>query len=129
MPDVHDEQERAEALDPDELSDDDDPTGSLDYPAERPLGVGDYGTTAQEERIDEPLEDHVARELPERRVAGDRDARGRVGRLVEPGAEDDAEFPEDDEADAVATSVPEFDDASAEEAAIHETAEPAYREE
>ena len=36
-----------------------------EYPPERPLGVNEYGTTPQEERVDEPLEERVLREEPE----------------------------------------------------------------
>src|SRR5690606_515915 len=36
-----------------------------EYPPDRPLGVDQYGTTWQEERVDEPLEDRVRREEPD----------------------------------------------------------------
>jgi hypothetical protein len=42
-----------------------------EYPPDRPLGVNQYGTTPQEERVDEPLEERIRREEPEER-AGDR---------------------------------------------------------
>lgn len=54
---ARDEQDEAEELDDDRI------VG--DYPPERPLGAEDYGTTEAEERIDEPLEEEVAREEPD----------------------------------------------------------------
>ena len=42
-----------------------------EYPLDRPIGVNQYGTTPQEERVDEPLEERVLREEPEERP-GDR---------------------------------------------------------
>jgi hypothetical protein len=33
-----------------------------EYPPDRPLGANQYGTTPQEERIDEPLEERTRRE-------------------------------------------------------------------
>src|ERR687893_209001 len=36
-----------------------------EYPPDRPLGVDQYGTTPQEERVDEPLAERVLREEPE----------------------------------------------------------------
>jgi hypothetical protein len=50
-----------------------------------------------------------------------------VGRLVQPGADDDAVDLEDEEADAVARSVHDEDDLSAEEEAVHLTADPPFR--
>ena len=50
-------QDRAEALDDDKLGG--------EFPPEDPLGVDEYGTTAAEERVDEPLAERVAREEPE----------------------------------------------------------------
>lgn len=52
-----DEQDEAEGLDDDRIRG--------DYPPEHTLGAEDYGTTAAEERIDEPLEEKAAREEPE----------------------------------------------------------------
>ena len=65
-----DEQDRAEHLDEDELAG--------DFPPERPLGVEDYGTTPQEERVPEPLYERVKREEP------DFGERGAAGRAVDP---------------------------------------------
>jgi len=75
-----------------------------DYPPDEPMGVEEYGLTAQEERVDEPLADRIAREEPdfgeraEGSLGGDEDA---VGRLVAP----DEGVHVDDEAAAVATAV------------------------
>jgi hypothetical protein len=33
-----------------------------EYPPDRPLGVNQYGTTPQEERVDEPIDERVRRE-------------------------------------------------------------------
>jgi hypothetical protein len=54
--------DRSELLDDDALS--------AEYPPERPLGVNQYGTTAQEERVDEPLDERRRRE---QRGGGDAD--------------------------------------------------------
>ncbi len=59
-----DPQDLAEALDGDELpGDPDDPDTS--YPLEELLGADEYGLTAAEEEVDEPLEERVAREVPD----------------------------------------------------------------
>jgi hypothetical protein len=164
MTDAHDEQEIAEAFDPDALTlgDEDtydDPEGELAYPPDRLLGARDYGTTIAEERVDEPLEERLRREThdplddidepePDELVAieaedligvdddvlvlveeldvDDEIARERaVGRLVGPGAEDDAEDLPDDEPDAIASIVDE-EDLSAEEDAVHLTDDPPF---
>jgi hypothetical protein len=65
MSDVRDPQDVAESLDPDELPEYDDPTGNLQYPPDRPTGVNQYGVTAAEERVDEPLEERARREVPD----------------------------------------------------------------
>ena len=65
MSDVRDDQDVAESVDPDVLPDYDDPAGNLMYPPDVPMGVQEYGTTAAEERVDEPLEERVAREVPD----------------------------------------------------------------
>jgi hypothetical protein len=165
MTDARDEQDEAESLDPDALSlgDEetyDDPEGALVYPPDRLLGARDYGTTAAEERVDEPLEERLRRENPdpldeidepdaEELIAieaeellgddgtdeaeeeidvDDEIAREHaVGRLVGPGAEDDAEDLDDDEPDAIASIVYE-DDLSAEEDAVHLTGDPPFGE-
>lgn len=51
--------DRSELLDQDALP--------PEYPPDRPLGADQYGTTPQEERIDEPLEERLRREEPEER--------------------------------------------------------------
>jgi hypothetical protein len=56
-----DPQDQAEALDDDRLAG--------EYPPEEPLGVEDYGTTAAEERWDEPLAERVRREEPDDSLA------------------------------------------------------------
>jgi hypothetical protein len=164
MTDARDEQDRAESLDPDVLGLDteatyDDPEGELVYPPDHPLGVREYGTTAAEERVDEPLDERLRRESPdpldaidepdvdelvaieaEELIGEEQDydedeidvddqiARERsVGRLIGPGADDDAVDLVDEEADAVASSVYE-DDLSAEEDAVHLTADPPFGE-
>jgi hypothetical protein len=52
-----------------EATDDDKLEG--EFPPERPLGVEEYGTTAAEQRYEEPLEERVAREEPDRPSGGD----------------------------------------------------------
>lgn len=52
-----------------ELTDDD--VLPPEYPPDRPVGVTQYGTTAQEERIDEPIDERVLREEPEERPTGE----------------------------------------------------------
>jgi hypothetical protein len=82
-----------------ELLDDD--TLPPEYPPDRPYGADEYGVTAAEEEIDEPLEERVRREEPDF-VPGEDDSE--VGRqvsvLVEP---DQGVVDADDEADAVAS--------------------------
>src|SRR3954467_9918927 len=65
MSNERDAQDVAESLDPDVLPDYDDPEGNLLYPPERPSGVNQYGLTAAEERVDEPLEERARREVPD----------------------------------------------------------------
>lgn len=167
MTDIGDQQNRAEALDEDVVSDEyDDPTGALAYPPDRPVGVREYGTTPAEERIPEALDERVRRdthdpledvtepsdaeltsieseEIDNELVAteeaaeelsalddtalDDLDGSGEpVGRLVEP-ADDDGEWIEDVEPDAVAHAVLEDQvDLSAEEVAIHITDDPPF---
>lgn len=155
-----DDQYTAEATDGEVLSDDsDNAEGALEYPPDRFQGVNQYGTTAGEERVDEPLAQHLARHVPdpfdeideptpeelrelEREALGGPDSTDEevddvytdegfdvesdesIGRLVEPGAEDDGVYAEDEEADLVARSVGEEKDLTAEEAAVHLTGEP-----
>lgn len=64
-----DSQDRAEALDEDKMridpAVDDDPGHDPDYPPNRPVGVDDYGVTAAEEWIEEPIEERADREEPD----------------------------------------------------------------
>ena len=67
---MSDEQDLAEALDEDELRIDedvfdDDPAHDLNDPPMRAVGVHEYGLTAAEEEVDEPLEERVRRENPD----------------------------------------------------------------
>jgi len=83
-----DEQDRAEALDGDELE------GGGDFPPDRYQGANQYGLTAAEEAWGEPLDERISREVPDEPVRRD----GRPPVLVAP----DAGGIFDDEADAVA---------------------------
>jgi hypothetical protein len=66
MSDPSDPQDVAEALDSDKIDDaGDDAVVPEVYPPDRPIGVGSWGTTANEERRPEPLEDFVQREEPD----------------------------------------------------------------
>ena len=80
-------------------------------PRDHPIAVDDYGVTAQEQRVPEPLEDFVEREQPDVFVGDD----DRVGRLVAP----DAGGLFDNEATEVAIETEDDAGESAEEAAIH----------
>ena len=61
----NDEQDQAELLDSDHLGTADDPDIEPGFPADRPLGVDEYGLTAAEEQVGEPLEERVERETPD----------------------------------------------------------------
>ena len=106
---AHDDELEAEgipALD-DAVNDDE----GMAPPRDHPTAVDDYGTTAAEQRVPEPLSDFVERERPDVfRADGDR-----VGRLVAP----DAGSGEDDEATEVAMETDDDVGESAEEAAMH----------
>jgi hypothetical protein len=67
-------------------------------PGDRPLGMDEYGTTADEVREGEPLDARLAREEPDTPMQEDEPARP-AGRLVE---QDEGAHP-DTEPDAVAT--------------------------
>jgi hypothetical protein len=61
-----DPQEPAEGLDADKIDDNVDDEAVPDvYPPDRPMGVGAWGTTAEEERRPEPLAEFVGREEPD----------------------------------------------------------------
>lgn len=165
----HDEdpQDVAEALDSDKIGTPDDPDIEPDYPPDELLGADEYGITAAEEQIDEPLEERVARESAdplERELdrVGEQDAADLtpelaeleleldeetlevldeieplspddvtsapeddqvIGRLVEPGVDEDV-IGSDDEAESIARAYDDEPDLSAEEAAVHLTDEP-----
>jgi hypothetical protein len=82
----------SESLDDDKLS--------VDFPPDEPMAVDDYGTTPQEQRVPEPIDERVEREQPETETAGEPD---RVGQLVDP---DEGDL-RDTERDAVADEVRE----------------------
>jgi len=65
MSETRDPQDVAESLDPEVLPEYDDPEGNLLYPPDRPLGVNEYGLSAAEERVDEPLAERARREVPD----------------------------------------------------------------
>ena len=109
------------------------PQDEMAVPAEKPVAVDDYGTTAAEELTDEPLDRRLAREQPELsdRGAADEspgadqpypeDPEERVGRIVET---DEGARP-DDEAAAVADDVgTDQGGFSAEERAMHIVPDP-----
>jgi hypothetical protein len=108
-------QDRAEALDDDKLG--------TEVPPESPLGVEDYGTTAAEERYDEPLEERLRREEPDDPPVDDAPIQ-----LVDDGDDDLVTAAAADAATAdetlgdVATELEA--PPPAEEAAVHETTEP-----
>lgn len=60
-----DPQDQAEALDSDKIGTPDDPDVEPDFPPDELLGADEYGLTAAEERVDEPLEERVERESPD----------------------------------------------------------------
>ncbi len=135
--DMSDPQDRAEALDSDKLAVDDlqdmediEPN----YPLDQLVGADEYGITAAEERFDEPLDERVERESADPLVAElerERDeaasdgdgGEDQVGRIFEPGTDDDVTEFIDREGDSVGGAVP-ADDLSAEEAAMHPTDDP-----
>jgi hypothetical protein len=104
-PDPIDEQSTAESLD-------DDKVRGVDFPADEPLAVEDFGTTPLEESGGESFEQRVAREVPD----GDlrEPARPSAGLLAP-----DDEFGDDETKELVGVAGDEPDQLSAEEAAIH----------
>lgn len=85
-------------------------------PRDHPVGATEFGITAEEERLQEPLADRVRREEPD--VMTGELAYDSVGRLVEP---DQGVAGLDHERDAVAELTDDDDGLSAEEAAMHVT--------
>ena len=101
-------------------------------PGDTPIAADEWGVTAAEERIDEPIDQRVTRELRDLSPddidledadlgygeLGEGDPLG--GHLVEPGGEDVDRY--DGEKDAIASLIGDDDSAlSAEEAALHIT--------
>lgn len=63
---MSDPQDTAEVTDSDKIDEvGDDEVVPEVYPPEQPIGVGAWGTTAEEERRPEPLGDFVQREEPD----------------------------------------------------------------
>ena len=110
---MSDEQDQAEAFDPDEIGDD--PEGDLQYPPEHRLGVEDRDP-------DDAL-------VPDFGVdtATDDEPEPAVARLVSPDEDDDVPGGVDDESNAVAWAPEQVEvDLSAEEAAVHLTDDPPF---
>jgi hypothetical protein len=112
---VDDDQQGAEALDPDEIGDD--PSGDLEYPPERSVGVTD---PTQDDRVTDSYADRTRREEAGWLAGGDPE---QIGRLLAVG-----DLLDDGESDAVADASEDDDpdDLSAEEAAMHTTAPPGF---
>ncbi len=87
-------------------------------PGDEPLVSGGEGLTAAEQRSQETLAQRARREIPDGGYVEDDDA---VGRLVQP---DQGVAGLDEEADELATDVPDMDGLSAEEQAVHPTDSP-----
>ena len=141
MTNADDSQFVSEELDPDELQGEGDGVAgrseSDEYPPTHLSGVNAYGITAGEERVDEPVEERGTRELPDdlaeeldgdvvsdERQWDDPELGGAVGRLVEPGSDDDGLDELDVESDAVASERTSDDDLTSEESAMHVTEDP-----
>ena len=86
-------------------------------PRDHPVAAEDFGVTAEEERMQEPLAERVLREEPDIMDGLD----DSVGRLVEP---DQGVAGLDDEATSIASDSADTDGMSAEEAAMHVTDTP-----
>ena len=76
MSDATDDANLSELLDEDKLP--------PEYPPDEPLGVDEYGVTAAEEAVQEPLAERVAREEPDLVPPADDSTSGDVGTLVAP---------------------------------------------
>jgi hypothetical protein len=115
-----DPQEVAESLDQDKIDDGIDSTGDdfgdglVDYPPDRPMGVGTIGVTPVEEDAGESFAERTAREISEvvARDPSDTDD-DRIGALVDPDVMD-----HDDEEQLLAEMEP-GSSLSAEESAMH----------
>ena len=88
-------------------------------PGDEAKGAEEWGITAREERLDEPMADRVRREEPDRPGGGADDVP--VGRLVQP---DSGMVDADREATEVAMETTDDGALSAEEAAMHITDSP-----
>jgi hypothetical protein len=96
-----------------------DPQEGMAPPSDHPASF-DYGVTVDEQSRPEPLDDRIARELPEEESSG---SATEAGLIVEP--EDEALGLEDDEKEMVGRAVgAERIGLSAEEAAVHVRDEP-----
>jgi hypothetical protein len=113
-----DEQDAAEDLDEDALDLGDDPTGDLAFPPEHLRGANQYGLTAAEEMVGEPVSERSRREEPEQGYRTWSDRRAPAGRLVEPGSIESG-VPSDPDDDEFTAEAFDADDLSAEEAAVH----------
>ena|SRR5688500_16433513 len=101
-------------------------------PGDTPIAVDEWGVTAAEERLDEPIAQRVTREVPDLRsddidldAADDDDLRleeGTTARFVDPADRDVSGY--DDEKDVIASLVGDDGAPSAEEAAMHITDQP-----
>lgn len=101
-------------------------------PGDTPIAVDEWGVTAAEERLDEPIAERVTREVPDLRpddidldAADDDDLRleeGTTARFVDPADRDVSGY--DDEKDVIASLVGDDGAPSAEEAAMHITDQP-----
>lgn len=101
-------------------------------PGDTPVATDEWGVTAVEERLQEPIAERVTREVPDVQPgdvdpdAADyeygelRDGDAITGRFIDPGDDDVDDY--DDEKDVIASLVGEDETApSAEEAAMHIT--------
>jgi hypothetical protein len=139
--DADDPQLTAEQLDPDELQGEGDGVAGRsdpdEFPPTRLTGANQYGITAGEERVDEPIEERTSRDepddlaleldddrAPDERRWDDPELGNDVGRLVDPGATDDGLDEPDLDAEAVAWEGTADDDLSPEESAMHVTDDP-----
>lgn len=101
-------------------------------PGDTPIAVDEWGVTAAEERLDEPIAERVTREVPDLRPndidldgADDDDLRledGTTARFVDPADRDVSGY--DDEKDVIASLVGDDGAPSAEESAMHITDQP-----
>lgn len=99
-------------------------------PGDTPIAVDEWGVTAAEERLDEPIAERVTREVPDLRpddidLDDTDDFRledGTTARFVDPADRDVSGY--DDEKDVIASLVGDDGAPSAEEAAMHITDQP-----